>query len=666
MLHVLVAPRAAALSACAALAWHATAAPLGKLTPRVTEYTCDKFVVDLAVHGTEIWAATQGGVVRWDALTGASRTYTRMNDGLPENVVTAIAAQSDGTIWIGTEDSGLGRYDPATRRWSVLNEDNSPLSDDLILALAVDGDDVVWVGTFDGGLNRIDGEAWAVFDPNNSGLSDRLVNAVEIGGDGAVWASVFGAGIDRFDPATQTWTNYRPGNTGTPPGICSGDLSRDPNELGLISHFTSVEAVHPVTGAVWIRNDDDGFCLLNGMTVYDGASWRTFTQQNSGLHSNFIEAVGVDADGDVWFADFNGLSELTDRGWVSHPGDGLALERFGDSLLLGAAGGVARIFNDAFVEFFTTDGLPDNVVASVAIDPTATDVRWLATRSGAVRMTGETLTVFDQTNSPIVGNDVMAVAVDGSGAAWIGTRAQGVSRFDGQSWTRFDTSNSGLHTNRIEAIAADAAGNVWFGHGLVPGLSRFDGQAMQSVPGFGGTRVSDIAAADNGDVWFATSGGATRYRDGVFTTIGPADGLPFSAVDRIDVAANGDVWMGSISQGVVRYDGKTFRQFTSADGLPSDQVRAVAVRSPDEVWVGTLNHGLSRYSGSAWETFDYSDGLIGDRVRDIAFDRFNTVWVGTEFGVSALHRGPQRRTASPGESPAQPAAPAEVVGVGRP
>ena len=69
-------------------------------------------------------------------------------------------------------------------------------------------------------------------------------------------------------------------------------------------------------------------------------------------------------------------------------------------------------------------------------------------------------TVYDTTNSGLPSNVVWAIAIDGSGNKWIGTRG-GLAEFDGTNWTVYNTSNSGLPDNWVEAIAIDDMGNKW-------------------------------------------------------------------------------------------------------------------------------------------------------------------------------------------------------------
>src|SRR5262245_18088987 len=68
-----------------------------------TIYTNSNAVQALAVDpmSREIWAATTGGVVRWDPNTGTYTRYT-VSDGLADNEVQAVAIDTDGNKWFGS------------------------------------------------------------------------------------------------------------------------------------------------------------------------------------------------------------------------------------------------------------------------------------------------------------------------------------------------------------------------------------------------------------------------------------------------------------------------------------------------------------------------------------------------------------------------------------
>lgn len=58
-------------------------------------------VLDLLVNGDEVWAATTGGVVRWNAEDGTYRSYTTL-DELASNNAICLMEDSRGNIWFGT------------------------------------------------------------------------------------------------------------------------------------------------------------------------------------------------------------------------------------------------------------------------------------------------------------------------------------------------------------------------------------------------------------------------------------------------------------------------------------------------------------------------------------------------------------------------------------
>jgi len=49
----------------------------------------------------EAWVGTHGGVVKWNPQTGTYTKYTAP-DGLADNVVYAIAIDTEGNKWFGT------------------------------------------------------------------------------------------------------------------------------------------------------------------------------------------------------------------------------------------------------------------------------------------------------------------------------------------------------------------------------------------------------------------------------------------------------------------------------------------------------------------------------------------------------------------------------------
>ena len=102
----------------------------------------------LADHEDTIWAGTWGGgVTRYQ---DGSWSNLMEKDGLAGNIVYAIAQDTAGAYWFGT-NRGLSRFDGQNwNSWSVHN--GLPGNDVYAIAIAPDGD--IWIGTR-GGVTRL-------------------------------------------------------------------------------------------------------------------------------------------------------------------------------------------------------------------------------------------------------------------------------------------------------------------------------------------------------------------------------------------------------------------------------------------------------------------------------------------------------------------------------
>jgi len=112
-------------------------------------------VLDLLVDGNEVWAATTGGVVRWNADEGTYRRYTTL-DGLASNTVKEIVRDGQGNIWAASSVDGVSRFDGS--EWQTFTTEDGLVNNDVI-TIAADNDGNVWVSAF-GGVSRYDGTGW--------------------------------------------------------------------------------------------------------------------------------------------------------------------------------------------------------------------------------------------------------------------------------------------------------------------------------------------------------------------------------------------------------------------------------------------------------------------------------------------------------------------------
>ena len=96
--------------------------------------------------------------------------------------ITAVTQTADGTVWLGSKDEGLFGYkNGQTRHLSTKNG----LISDVILTLAADQDGSLWVGTPDG-LNHLRGEKIESYT-SADGLPDDFIRSLFADRDGSLW-----------------------------------------------------------------------------------------------------------------------------------------------------------------------------------------------------------------------------------------------------------------------------------------------------------------------------------------------------------------------------------------------------------------------------------------------------------------------------------------------
>ena len=148
--------------------------------------------VAIAANG-DAWFATFNGVSRFD---GANWDYFNVEDGLSLDVFTAVGADPDGAIWLGTSGEAADRFDGGS--FSSFKTAMGPTV--YVSAITAGPDGVMWFGTEGDGVYKYDGQTWMQFLKEDSGLAYNWVDAVAVAPDGALWFATRKNGITRFGP----------------------------------------------------------------------------------------------------------------------------------------------------------------------------------------------------------------------------------------------------------------------------------------------------------------------------------------------------------------------------------------------------------------------------------------------------------------------------------
>lgn len=167
-----------------------------------------------------MWIATDGGLFSYSLIDGSSASYDIIEPSgqyRSDWIYSIIEDNSGKNIWIGTFDGGVfvvdkqrllreGKDGPVTAdaHYST-SQPTHRLSSNLISGLARDREGNVWIATNDRGLCRIDtytGEVDEYSADSGSGLGSNNIGGLKTGSDGTIW--IFSdAGIFRLDPGSR-------------------------------------------------------------------------------------------------------------------------------------------------------------------------------------------------------------------------------------------------------------------------------------------------------------------------------------------------------------------------------------------------------------------------------------------------------------------------------
>jgi hypothetical protein len=116
----------------------------------------------------------------------------------------------------------------------------------------------------------------------------------------------------------------------------------------------------------------------------------------------------------------------------------------------------------------------------------------------------------------------------------------------------------------------------------------------------------------DGNLWFGTRGGLSRYDGTSWQTFTSNDYLAAYIPCSILQDTDGNLWFG-IEGCVSRYDGTSWQTFTTKDGLADNWIMSILQDTDGNLWFGT-GGGVSRYDGTSWQTFTTKIGLVPNAV----------------------------------------------------
>ena len=530
--------------------------------------------------------AAMTGPPRWDALASAVFQHLGPDQGLPHPIVTALAQDASGFIWIGTQ-GGLARWDGYRMRvWLARPHDPGALPDSHVQILLPDRHGRLWVGTNSGGLAWYDAQQDKFIRIGASEISQALVlSLAEDGADGLFVGTQ--AGLDHIVPGKGRIAHWQhqPGvATSLPSDVVRSLLRSSDGSLWIGSRKGLMQLENNRMHAITLPLGDPAATqpiVLSLQQSRDGRIWIGTAGQGAFVMETVTPGraqpgkVAAHGAGGVWQAALLRALRAADGSDLSHevvacmaetPAGQIWLGTFGQGLLqVDAATTTARVRRLRH-DPARTSSLANDSLQTLLRDRTG--ALWLGGQRGVSRYEPEqqaVLTLFggDASSNPLSDGDITGVLPLRDGRIWLGMQSKGAQIIAADA-------------NQVTTVRADAA--------------RPDSRLPP-------VEVRQMAQTADGQVYLATSHGL--YRSDASGT--PVERLHFANRDPQraagSVLADGNrLWLGGVD-GLWHIDPQSQLASRAAgtEVLTREIIEVLARGRHGEIWIGTRNHGLYRF-----------------------------------------------------------------------
>jgi signal transduction histidine kinase/ligand-binding sensor domain-containing protein/CheY-like chemotaxis protein/HPt (histidine-containing phosphotransfer) domain-containing protein len=572
-----------------------------------------------------VWLATEDGLIRYDGLELYRYAYSRTaREGLPGNFIREIVEDAHHDLWIAIKDAGLARWNRATDSFTRFRhdpKDPGSLASDVTRAVRVDARGRIWIGMNDAGIDILDPASGRIehrrHDPHDAdSLSDDQIFTLALDRSGGVWVGT-AAGLDRWQPERNAFVHFR-------------------QDRGALTGKQVSAVVEDENGSLWVGTFDGGLDHIDstGKLI---ESFRHDAQRPASLASDGVRAILEDHAGHLWVGTEEGL-DLLDR--------------------------ATREFSHYRHDDSDSASLRDSFIMSLYQD--SAGLVWIGTRAGGVsRWNPHSWELGGHRPEWLGGKPVTAFADAPDHRVWIASMGGGLKQFDAGSGAARDIDDlvgrrDALGDRRVMALRLDRRDTLWIGT-MANGLKQLTASGrLESIPvkpgdphGTSAEGIQTIYEGHDGRIWLGV-------HDGGANIIDPATGmirqLPFGAsipgaisaasVTAIAEDSQGNVWLGTDDGGLdlAKQDGTLVKIFrhdpADPTSLPSNTVYALEVDGEGRIWVATDEGGLARVIGSSaapdsirFQAVSREEGLSSDTIYGALSDAQGRLWLSGNAGL---------------------------------
>lgn len=481
-------------------------------------------------------------------------------------------------------------------------------------------DGYLWIATF-GGLARFDGVKFTIFTTSNTPeLINNRITALYEDRNNIIWIGTEDGDI----------MNYQ-----------NGVFSLIKKSVGTPVDNTIVSFYLDQNNTLWIGTVNELRTYNTETKQFSSFSPEILLKRPLNSKDNFhINKFAMDAEGNLWMTSNGGLIRFRDRKFTNfRTDDGLPDDNI-DAIAVNPNGGVwistnkivGLYQNGVFTQIAKIDYEGDFALFS-ALAVNNEHHLFFASRKLLYEVSdNNVLAKYDLTD--VATDGIRPLFFDNQQNLWVGAN-NGLIRFTKRRIKVFSNIENKIWIG-TSAIAESPDKSVWIASGKK--ILHWKNGTFESFPvPSGGIYFTALAFDKNNILWVGTFNGIYNFENNKFVK---HDLMKNSQISPIFFDQGGKLWAGERVGGLFEFENGVLKgKYTTENGLANNWISYITQDKRGVIWVGTKG-GLSRFENGQFTNFTTENGLENENVRDIYEDADGAFWIGTYGGgISRLKDG---------------------------